>query len=70
MVAADIQGSGLEGPDDVGVWATNSPKAQGFIFAVDGVVQEFSDWGDADKTDAAIDLSADGVDEARSCAKS
>jgi hypothetical protein len=69
MVAADIQGSGLEGPDDVGVWATNSPTAQGSIFAVDGVSQEFSEWGDANKTDAAIDLSADGVDEARSCAE-
>lgn len=25
--------------------------------------QEFSDWGDADKTDAAIDTSPDGVSE-------
>jgi hypothetical protein len=67
MVAADIQGDGLEGDDDIGVWATNSPKAEGLIYAVDSVAQEFSDWGDADKTDAAIDASAHGVDEGRAC---
>jgi hypothetical protein len=69
LVAADIQGPGMEGRGDVGVWATNSPRAEGLIFAVDGMAQEFSDWGDADKTDAAIDQSAHGVDEARRCAE-
>jgi hypothetical protein len=69
MVAADIQGPGLEGGDDIGVWTTNSPQAEGVIYAVDAVAQEFSDWGDADQTDAAITQSADGVDEARSCAE-
>ncbi len=68
MVAADIQGPGLEGGDDIGVWATNSKQAGGgIIMAVNGVAQEFSDWGDADKTDAAIDQSADGVDQAIAC---
>lgn len=69
MVAADIQGPGLEGGDDIGVWATNSPQAEGVIYAVDTVAQEFSDWGDGDQTDAAITDTADGVDEARSCAE-
>jgi hypothetical protein len=69
MVAADIQAAGLEGPDEVGVWATNSPQAEGVIYAVDGIAKEFSDWGDASKTDAAIDISADGVNEAKRCAE-
>jgi hypothetical protein len=69
FVAAEIQGLGLEGDGDVGVWATNSKRAEGLILAVDGVAQEFSDWGDSDKTDAAIDQSADGVEEARACAQ-
>jgi hypothetical protein len=69
FVAGEIQGPGLEGKGDVGVWATNSKRAEGLIMAVDGVAQEFSDWGDADKTDAAIDQSADGVEEARACAE-
>jgi hypothetical protein len=69
MVAADIQGPGMEGGDDIGVWATNSPQAEGVIYAVDAVAQEFSDWGDADKTDAGITQADDGVVQARSCAE-
>jgi hypothetical protein len=68
MVAADIQGPGLEAAGDIGVWATNSRRGAGAIYAVNSVAQEFSDWRDADKTDAAIDPSAQGVDEARRCA--
>jgi hypothetical protein len=69
MVAADVQGDGLEGGGDIGVWATNSPKGEGLIYAIDGVAQEFSDWGHGDQTDAAIDQFAHGVDEARACAE-
>jgi hypothetical protein len=69
MVAADIQGSGLDGSGDVGVWATNSKRGGGLTYAVDSVAQEFSDWGDAEKTDPAIDQTANGVNEARSCAE-
>jgi hypothetical protein len=68
MVAADIQGVGMEGTDEVGVWATNSLDGSGSIFAVDGFAQEFSDWGDGDTTDANITQSSDGVSEARECA--
>ena len=67
MVAAEIDGPGLGGDGDVGVWATNSPSGDGVIYAVDSVAQEFSDWGDADTTAAQIDQSADGVDNARAC---
>jgi hypothetical protein len=44
MVAADIQGTGMEGNSEVGVWATNSLDGTGLIFAVDGLAKEFSDW--------------------------
>ena len=69
MVAGDLQGAGLEGETDIGVWATNSPKGAGLIMAVDSVAQEFSEWPAADQTDAAIEQSAHGVDEARACAE-
>jgi hypothetical protein len=69
MVAAEIDGSGLRQKGDVGVWATNSRQGDGLIMAVDAVAQEFSDWGDADKTDAAIESSADGVAQAKECAE-
>ncbi len=69
MVAAEIDGPGLGDRGDVGVWATNSRSADGMIFAVDPVAQEFSDWGDGDQTDAQIDQSADGVSQAEECAE-
>ena len=68
MVAADIQGAGMEGDDEIGVWATNSLDGAGLIFAVDGVAKEFSDWGHGDTTDAHITQSSDGVSEAKKCA--
>jgi hypothetical protein len=68
MVAADIQGSGMEGNREVGVWATNSLDGTGLIFAVDGYAKEFSDWGHGDTTDVKITASSDGVSEAKECA--
>jgi hypothetical protein len=68
MVAADIQGAGMEGNGEVGVWATNSLDGTGLIFAVDGFAKEFSDWGHGDTTDANITASSDGVSEAKECA--
>jgi len=68
MVAADIQGTGMEGDGEVGVWATNSLDGGGLIFAVDGLAKKFSDWGHGDTTDAHITQSSDGVAEAKECA--
>ena len=68
MVAAEIDGSGMEKSGDVGVWATNDPNGAGMIFAVDGMAKEFSDWGDGSKTDAQFSLSDDGISVAKACA--
>lgn len=68
MVAADIQGTGMEGDGEIGVWATNSLDGTGLIFAVDSLAKEFSDWGHGDTTDANITASSDGVAEAKECA--
>jgi hypothetical protein len=68
MVAADIQGTGMEGNSEIGVWATNSLDGTGLIFAVDGFAKEFSDWGHGDTTDANIRPSSDGISEAKECA--
>jgi hypothetical protein len=68
FVSADIQGPGLDGSGDVGTWATNRLAAGGgLIFAVDSVAQEFSDWGDADQTDANITMQDDGAQLSREC---
>ena len=66
MIAAVFRGAGFE---NVGVWASNSLQpGGGLIMAVDGYAQEFSDWGDGDKTDARIRSTDDGVSEAKKCA--
>ena len=43
LLAADLEGSGLEGTDDVVVWATGAN--QGLVLSVDEVTREFSEWG-------------------------
>jgi hypothetical protein len=71
FVAADLEGPGLDGEGDIGVWATNNIELAGMgtIMAVNEVAQDFTDWPDADSTDAAITMSADGAEEARDCVK-
>lgn len=67
FIAADIQGPGLEGSEDIGIWATNSLVGEGLIMAVGGYATEFSDWGDGGQTDAQLSTSDDGAQEARGC---
>ena len=69
MIAADIQGPGMDDDGQVGVWAANGLEPEGslIILAVDGLAKEFSDWFDGDQTDAQLSLADDGVDEAREC---
>jgi hypothetical protein len=60
----------VTGVDDpvVGVWASNSLKpGGGLIMSVDNVAQEFSDWGAAEETDAAIDPADPATDAAAAC---
>jgi hypothetical protein len=66
-VSADLQGSGLEGTDDVGTWATNRLRLGGLILAVDSVSEEFSDWGHVDTTDAQLSMSDDGAELSQEC---
>jgi hypothetical protein len=70
FVAAEIDGPGIEGSGDIGVWSTNgdpSGPPSGLIFAVDAVGNEFSDWGDGSSTDAQLSMSDDGATEAEAC---
>jgi hypothetical protein len=68
FVAAEIDGPGIEGSGDVGVWATNSLTEGGLTFAVGGMAHQFSDWGHGEDTDAAMSISSDGYREAERCA--
>lgn len=66
FVAAEMDGSGMEGDGEVGLWATND-LAGGLIFAVNSMAEEFSDWGSGGGTDAELTTSDDGADEALDC---
>ena len=68
MVAAKIYGPGIENGSDPAVWAVGGdPNDPHTWLAVDGLAKEFTNLPDASKTDAAITLNADGVNEAKSC---
>jgi hypothetical protein len=69
FISADIDGPGLEGPDDIGTWAKSGPLrvGGGLILSVDGVAKEFSDWGDGAKTDAQLSMEEDGAEESKEC---
>lgn len=68
FVAAEIDGPGLEGDGDIGLWVTNGlDSSYGLIYSVDGVANEFSDWGDGGATDAGFSQFDDGAQEAVDC---
>lgn len=69
FVSADLEGSGLEGSDDIATWATNGLNGVGMIFAVGAVANEFSDWGDGGTAGAKLSLSDDGAQASIDCAK-
>lgn len=67
FIAADIQGPGMEGKGEIGVWATNDLNGPGLIFAVDGLAREFTTWGTAG--DPLFSLTDDGVRESEACTR-
>jgi hypothetical protein len=69
FISADIDGAGLEGPDDIGTWAKNGPLrvGEGLILSVDSVATEFSDWPDAATTDFMLSMQDDGAEESKDC---
>jgi hypothetical protein len=45
LIAAEIDGPGIDGPGEIGVWATTDPSGSGSIFSISAFADEFSDWG-------------------------
>ena len=67
FIAVEFALAGAE--NVVGVWASNSLEpGGGIIFAADVFAKEFSDWGDAETTDAAISPADSSIRRARECA--
>lgn len=70
FVAADIQAPGLEGDDEIAVWAVTgdvtSYKWSGLITSASGRARQFSDWGTLEATNGRSD---DGNRESADCVK-
>lgn len=65
FVAADIEGSGMDGLN-VGIWATKDGTGSGgLVHSVDGVANESSDWGGGRQADAHLSMFDDGAQEAK-----
>ena len=79
VVAAEIDGAGLEGTGDIGVWATyelttnfdGSSIRPGHwsIYAVNELAKQLGLWGDGSEIGLHFPISADGVAEAMACAQ-
>jgi len=70
FIAAEIDGPGLEGNGEIGLWATNRLEpGQGLILSVDSFAKEFSVWPHGDTTDSNITQFDDGADEAKMCVR-
>lgn len=67
-IAARFVAPGID--EQTGVWASNSlTPGEGIILAVDGFAQEFTDWPDADTTDAAMKPTDESATKATECLK-
>jgi hypothetical protein len=72
FIAAELQGAGLDGDDDIAIWATDrNPDGSdnGPIFAVDGMANQFSSWPDGRASSASLSRNDDGALEARDCVR-
>jgi hypothetical protein len=69
FIAAEIDGPGIEGAGDIGLWASNRLEEGGLTSSVNAVANEFSDWGDGRKTDAQMSQDDAGAGEAVNCAR-
>lgn len=70
-VAADLEGPGLDGGDQIAVWLTNSIMADepGMLLSVGSMATEFSDWPDGSMTDAQISITDEGAEAAEECVR-
>lgn len=68
FIAAEIEGPGLEGSGDVGVWASNRLEGgAGLTFSVNAMAEEFAQFGSGRRTDWNITMADDGAYESEDC---
>jgi hypothetical protein len=62
FVVAEINGPGMEGRGEVGVWAIGA-KGSGPLMAIDYLAREFSDWGSAAQPGSSAATARDALDQ-------
>lgn len=69
FISGDLQGSGLEGDNDIATFATNKMNYLGLTLSVDAVASEFSDWPAGKTTDWNLNMSNHGAIESQKCVR-
>lgn len=64
VVAAEIDGPGMEGDGDIGTWAVGA-LGGGPIVAANSIAQEFSAWGSAVEEGSQMDVARDAIARSR-----
>lgn len=65
VVAGEIDGSGMEGDGEVGIWAVAKLDGGGTIIAVNGLAREFSVWGSDARDGSSLAERRDEVGNSR-----
>jgi len=70
FIAAEIQGMGMEGNGEIGLWSSNSLQAgKGMLFSVNSLAVEFSTYPDGRRSKAHLSQYDHGGQEAIQCVK-
>jgi len=69
FISGDLQGSGLEGDNDIATFATNKMNYLGLTLSVNTVASEFSDWPAGKTTDWNLNMSNHGANESQNCVR-
>ncbi|MBM3458457.1 MAG: hypothetical protein FJX77_08005 [Armatimonadetes bacterium] len=70
MIAADIEGPGMEGPDQVGIWATMNIEAAGTVSWVNTLARENTALlGGSGEGTTRYTPTAHGIAEATKCTR-
>lgn len=71
FIAAEIDGPGMEGDGEVGIWVKNGSLQtfEGLTMSVDGIANNMSVWPDGRTASVKVSRNDDGAQEAAACAE-
>lgn len=69
FVSADLEGLGLDGPEQIATWAVEKLDDPKTIFSIDGLSRQFSHFAHAESHDPTIRVDSDGYLDTRRCTR-